>query len=56
MLNIVLVDDEQLIIHHLIKIISSFDIPHKIVGTANSCEQALTIIRETHPNLVITCL
>ena len=54
MLNIVLVDDEQLIIHHLIKIISSFDIPHKIVGTANSCEQALTIIRETHPNLVIT--
>ncbi|MBU3874220.1 response regulator [Faecalicatena sp. AGMB00832] len=54
MLNIVLVDDEQLIIHHLIKIISSFDIPHKIVGTANNNQQALTIIRETHPNLVIT--
>lgn len=54
MLNIVLVDDEQLIIHHLIKIISSFDIPHKIVGTANNNQQALTIIRETHPHLVIT--
>lgn len=54
MLKIVLVDDEQLIIHHLIKIISSFDIPHKIVGTANNNQQALTIIRETHPNLVIT--
>lgn len=54
MLNIVLVDDEQLIIYHLIKIISSFDIPHKIVGTANNNQQALTIIRETHPNLVIT--
>ena len=54
MLKIVLVDDEQLIIHHLIKLISTFDIPHKIVGTANNNEQALTIIRETHPNLVIT--
>lgn len=54
MLNIVLVDDEQLIIHHMIKIISYFDIPHKIVGTANNNQQALTIIRETHPNLVIT--
>lgn len=54
MLKIVLVDDEQLIIHHLIKLISTFDIPHKIVGTANNNEQALTMIRETHPNLVIT--
>lgn len=54
MLKIVLVDDEQLIIHHLIKIISSFDIPHEIVGTANSSRQALTIIRDTQPNLVIT--
>lgn len=54
MLNIVLVDDEQLILHHLIKMISTFDIPHKIVGTANNNQQALTIIRETRPNLVIT--
>ncbi len=54
MLHIVLVDDEQLIIHHLIQIISGFDIPHKIVGTATNNEQALTIIRETRPNLVIT--
>ena len=54
MLNIVIVDDEQLIIHHLIQIISSFDIPHKIVGTANNNQQALTTIRETRPNLVIT--
>lgn len=54
MLKIVLVDDEQLIIHHLIKIISTFDIPHEIVGTANSNRQALTIIRDTQPNLVIT--
>lgn len=54
MLHIVLVDDEQLIIHHLIQIISKFDIPHKIVGTATNNEQALTIIRETRPNLVIT--
>lgn len=54
MLSIVIVDDEQLIIHHLIKIISGFDIPHKIVGTATNTSQALTTIRETHPNLVIT--
>lgn len=54
MLNIVIVDDEQLIIHHLIKIISNFDIPHKVVGTATNTSQALTAIRETHPNLVIT--
>lgn len=54
MLNIVLVDDEQLVMHHLIQIISHFDIPHKIVGTATNNQQALTIIRETRPNLVIT--
>lgn len=54
MLKIVLVDDEQLIIHHLIKLISTFDIPHEIVGTAASGRQALTIIRDTQPNLVIT--
>lgn len=54
MLNILLVDDEQLIIHHLIKIISTFEIPHKVVGTANNNKQALTLIRETHPNIVIT--
>ena len=54
MLYIVLVDDEQLVIHHLVKLISTFDIPHKIVGTANNNQQALRIIRETHPNLIIT--
>lgn len=54
MLRIVLVDDEQLIIHHLIKILSSYDIPLKIVGSANNNKQALTLIRETHPNLIIT--
>lgn len=54
MLKIVIVDDEQLIIHHLIKIISTFDIPHQITGTANNTRHALTIIKETHPNLVIT--
>lgn len=54
MLKIVLVDDEQLIIHHLIQLISTFHIPHQIVGTANNNQQALRTIRETHPNLVIT--
>lgn len=54
MLKIVLIDDEQLIINHLIKMISSFDIPHQIVGSANNNRQALNIIRSTHPNLVIT--
>ena len=54
MLYIVWVDDEQLVIHHLVKLISTFDIPHKIVGTANNNQQALRIIRETHPNLIIT--
>lgn len=54
MLSIVLVDDEPLVIRHLIQLISTFDIPHKIVGTAGSSRQALTIIRETHPNLIIT--
>lgn len=54
MLRLVIVDDEQLIIHHLVKIISNFDIPHMIVGTATNTRQALTIIRETQPNLVIT--
>ena len=54
MLQIVLVDDEQLVIHHLVKLISTFDIPHKIVGTANNNPQALRVIREAHPNLIIT--
>ena len=54
MLKIVIIDDEQLIINHLIKIISSFDLPHQIVGTAENARQALITIRETHPNLVIT--
>lgn len=54
MLKIVIIDDEQLIINHLIKIISSFDLPHQIVGTAENTRQALITIRETHPNLVIT--
>lgn len=54
MLKIILIDDEQLIINHLAKMISSFDIPHQIVGSANTNRQALNIIRSTHPNLVIT--
>ena len=47
MLKIVIIDDEQLIINHLIKIISSFDLPHQIVGTAENARQALITIRET---------
>lgn len=54
MLKIVLVDDEPLTLIHLEHILRSFSLPIEICGTASNSKEALQIIKETHPNIVIT--
>lgn len=53
MLSIAIVDDEQLIINHLIKIILSSPFEVKIVGTATNTDDALQMLQKTKPNLVL---
>ncbi len=54
MMKVVLVDDEQLILNHLMKLLCTKNLPVEVVGTANDTRQALKVCKETHPDLVIT--
>ncbi|MFV0362514.1 MAG: response regulator [Suipraeoptans sp.] len=54
MMKVVLVDDENLVINHLIELLYNRNLPLEIVGTANSTWQAMKVCKEKKPDLVIT--
>lgn len=54
MLKVVLADDEKKILLLLQKLIDWERLGYEIVGTANDGLRALELVRELHPDLLIT--
>ena len=56
MLNVIIVDDEVGIISLIKSLIDYTRFSIEVIGTAGNGEEALKLIREKHPNVVITRL
>ena len=54
MLNVIIVDDEVGIISLIKSLIDYTRFSIEVIGTAGNGEEALKLIREKHPNVVIT--
>jgi two-component system, response regulator YesN len=52
--KVVIVEDEQLILDHLVTKINQFDLGFYVAGTAKNGRKALELISELQPSLVIT--
>lgn len=53
-IDIILVDDEQLALEYLKNILDWGKYGYKIIGTANSGKQAIHMVKESHPQIVIS--
>ena len=54
LLKLVIVDDEPILLQGLIETYDWKSMGFEIVGTAQSGEQAIRVIRETRPHVVLT--
>ena len=54
LLKLVIVDDEPILLEGLVKTYDWKSMGYEVVGSAQSGEQAIKVIRETRPHVVLT--
>lgn len=52
--TVVVAEDEELLLNHLVKKINNLNLNFKVTGTAQTGRQALDVVRELVPDLLIT--